>query len=160
MEIGPTEAQATRPGAWMPRPVSGVPSGVILFDGVCVFCSRWVTFVIARDRAKTFRFLPIQNEDGRRLAERIGITPDDPETNAVVLDGVAYLKSDAALMVLARLPDWSWTRLGWAFPKGLRDWTYDRIANNRYRIFGRLDACMVPSPEVRGRFLDRLPSPS
>jgi predicted DCC family thiol-disulfide oxidoreductase YuxK len=149
-----------RTGTWAPRPIAGIPSGVILFDGVCVFCSRWVAFVIARDRAKTFRFLPIQSEGGRRLAERIGVTPDDPETNAVVLDGVAYLKSDAALMVLARLPGWSWARLGWAFPKALRDWTYDRIAKNRYRIFGRLDACMVPGPEVRDRFLDRLPPPS
>ena len=159
METDPTDTQAARERKWAPRPLAGVQSGVILFDGVCVFCSRWVAFVIERDRARTFRFLPIQTEDGQRLAERIGIKPDDPETNAVVLDGVAYLKSDAALMVLARLPGWSWTRLCRTFPKGLRDWTYDRIAKNRYRIFGRLDACMVPAPEVRERFLDRLPSP-
>jgi predicted DCC family thiol-disulfide oxidoreductase YuxK len=138
--------------------VAGVPDGLILFDGVCVFCSRWVAFVIARDSQARFRFLPIQSEGGRTLANRLGIDPGDPETNAAVLDGVSYLKSDAALMVLGALPGWRWVRIGWVFPKMLRDWAYDRVAGNRYRIFGRLDQCMVPAPEVRARFLERLPA--
>lgn len=141
-----------------PIPVPGVPSGLILFDGVCVFCSRWVAFVIARDREAAFRFLPIQSAGGRELALRLGIDPDDPETNAVVLDGIGYMKSDAALMVLARLPGWGWVRLAWLCPKSCRDFIYDRIAKNRYRIFGRFDACMVPAPDLRARFLDRLPA--
>jgi len=138
--------------------VSGVPNGLILFDGVCVFCSRWVAFVIARDREALFQFIPIQSEGGGLLARRLGIDPDDPDTNAVVLDGAAYVKSDAALMVLTRLPGWRWVRIAWLAPRPLSDWVYDRIARNRYRIFGRMGACMVPSPEVRARFLDRLPA--
>lgn len=137
-----------------------MPDGLILFDGVCVFCSRWVAFVIERDRQAAFRFVPMQCESGGRLAEALGISAADPQTNAVVLDGVAYFKSDAALMVLASLPRWQWTRIGWLFPKRLRDWVYDRIAKSRYRVFGRFDTCMVPTPDVRARFIDRLPDDS
>jgi predicted DCC family thiol-disulfide oxidoreductase YuxK len=143
---------------WGPREAAGVPDNLILFDGICVFCSRWVAFVIARDSEAQFRFISIQSEGGRGLAEMLAIDPDDPETNAVVRGGVAYMKSDAALKVLGSLPGWRWIGIGWLFPKLLRDWAYDRIAGNRYRIFGRFDACMVPAPEMRARFLERLPA--
>ena len=73
---------------------------VILYDGVCVFCSRWVRFVAARDKARRFRFTAIQSGYGTRLAQAFGIDPDDPDTNAVIHGGVAYFKSDAALTVL------------------------------------------------------------
>jgi predicted DCC family thiol-disulfide oxidoreductase YuxK len=146
-----------RGARWAPRTIGGLPDGLILFDGVCVFCSRWVAFVIKRDREAAFRFMPIQSESGSELAEALGISATNPQTNAVLLDGIAYFKSDAALMVLARLPRWRWVRICWAFPKGLRDRVYDAIAANRYRVFGRLDACMVPTPDVRARFVERLP---
>jgi predicted DCC family thiol-disulfide oxidoreductase YuxK len=142
---------------WIPIRVGGVPDGLILFDGLCVFCSRWVRFVIARDGEARFSFLPIQGEAGRALAMRLRIDPGNPETNAVVLGGLAYFKSDAALMVLAQLPRWGWVRIAWVAPKVIRDWVYDRIARNRYRIFGRLDACMVPEPKIRARFPECLP---
>jgi predicted DCC family thiol-disulfide oxidoreductase YuxK len=138
------------------RPIDGVASGLILFDGVCVFCSRWVAFVIARDRQAQFRFLPIQSDGGRELAGRLGISPEAPETSAVVLDGVGYMKSDAALMVLQRLPRWGLIRIAWLCPRAIRDFVYDRIAKNRYRIFGKLDSCMAPTPDVRMRFVNRL----
>ena len=144
------------PSRFASRPIDGVPSGLILFDGVCVFCSRWVAFVIARDHAAQFRFLAIQSDGGQTLAARLGINPKDPETNAVVLDGVAYTKSDAALMVLERLPRWRWVSGARLCPKPIRDFVYDRIATNRYRIFGKLDTCMVPTPDVRLRFVDRI----
>jgi predicted DCC family thiol-disulfide oxidoreductase YuxK len=138
---------------WSPQTIAGVPSGLIIFDGVCVFCSRWVRFVIARDVAQEFRFLTIQSEAGRGLAERLGIDPNEPETNAVVLDGVAYMKSDAALLVLAQLPRWRWAGALRLAPRLVRDWVYDRVARNRYRIFGRTEVCMVPGPEIRARFM-------
>ena len=94
---------------------------VILYDGVCVFCSRWVRFVIKRDTARRFRFTPIQSPYGTRLAQTFGIDPDDPDTNAVVHGGVVYFKSDAALTVLSALPGWGWTRALFATPKPLRD---------------------------------------
>ena len=83
---------------------------VILYDGVCIFCSRWVRFVIARDAERRFRFTPIQSDYGTRLAQAFGIDPADPDTNAVIHGGVAYFKSDAALTVLSSLPGWGWVR--------------------------------------------------
>ncbi|MGY3370559.1 putative DCC family thiol-disulfide oxidoreductase YuxK [Bradyrhizobium sp. GM2.4] len=77
---------------------------VILFDGVCIFCSRWVRFVAKRDPAKRFRFTPIQSDYGARLARTFGIDPADPDTNAVVHGGAVFMKSDAALTVLSQLP--------------------------------------------------------
>ena len=79
---------------------------VILYDGVCIFCSRWVRFVATRDTERRFRFTAIQSPYGTRLAQAFGIDPDDPDTNAVVHGGEAWLKSDAALTVLGVLPGW------------------------------------------------------
>ncbi len=77
---------------------------VILYDGVCVFCSRWVRFVATRDVDQRFRFTAIQSSYGTRLAQAFGIDPDDPDTNAVIHGGAAFFKSDAALTVLGALP--------------------------------------------------------
>ncbi|MGJ4908832.1 thiol-disulfide oxidoreductase DCC family protein [Bradyrhizobium oligotrophicum] len=127
---------------------------VILYDGVCVFCSRWVQFVIARDTAKRFRFTPIQSPYGTRLAQAFGIDPRDPDTNAVVHGGTAHLKSDAALTVLSNLPGWGWTRALLAIPKPLRDAVYSVVARNRYHIFGKYESCFVPDAELRNRVLE------
>ncbi len=127
---------------------------VILYDGVCIFCSRWVRFVIARDTARRFRFTPIQSDYGTRLAKAFGIDPDDPDTNAVVHGGIARMKSDAALTVLSLLPGWGWTRMLFAVPKPLRDAVYGVIARNRYKIFGKYETCFVPDAEMRARVLE------
>jgi predicted DCC family thiol-disulfide oxidoreductase YuxK len=127
---------------------------VILFDGVCVFCSRWVRFVADRDTAKRFRFTTIQSDYGARLAQALGINPDDPDTNAVIHGGVAYKKSDGALTVLSSLPGWSFARVFFAVPRPLRDAIYNFIAKNRYRIFGKFDACIMPDAELRARVLE------
>ena len=127
---------------------------VILYDGVCIFCSRWVQFVIAHDKARRFRFTPIQSDYGTRLAKAFGINPDDPDTNAVVHGGVARMKSDAALTVLGLLPGWGWTRVLFAVPKPLRDAVYGVIAHNRYRIFGKYETCFLPDADMRARVLE------
>ncbi|MGJ5040338.1 MULTISPECIES: thiol-disulfide oxidoreductase DCC family protein [unclassified Bradyrhizobium] len=127
---------------------------VILYDGVCVFCSRWVQFVIARDTARRFRFTPIQSPYGTRLAQAFDIDPQDPDTNAVVHGGKAHLKSDAALTVLSNLPGWGWTRALRAIPKPLRDAVYGVVARNRYHIFGKYESCFVPDAELRKRVLE------
>lgn len=127
---------------------------VILYDGVCVFCSRWVRFVATRDTERRFRFTAIQSRYGTRLAQAFGIDPDDPDTNAVVHDGVAHFKSDAALMVLGALPGWRWTRALRAIPKPLRDAAYSLVARNRYRIFGKYDECFVPDADMRARVME------
>ena len=138
---------------WRPQPIRDVADGLILFDGVCVLCSRWVRFVIERDRAADFRFAAMQRRYGRVLAERLGIDPRNPETNAVIIGGRAYFKSEAALRVVARLPGWSWVRALSIVPRPLRDHVYDLIARNRYRYFGKLDSCLVPSSDIAGRFV-------
>lgn len=127
---------------------------VILFDGVCIFCSRWVRFVATRDTARRFRFTPIQSEYGTRLACAFGIDPADPDTNAVIHGGEVFLKSDAALTVLSLLPGWGWVRALFAIPKPLRDAVYSLVARNRYRIFGRYDACFVPDADLRARVIE------
>ena len=119
---------------------------MILYDGVCMFCSRWVRFVVARDAAKRFRFTPIQSPYGTQLAQAFGIDPDDPDTNAVIHGGVAWFKSDAALTVLSQLPGWRWTRVLFAVPKPLRNAVYSLVAQNRYRISEntRSASCRMP----------------
>jgi predicted DCC family thiol-disulfide oxidoreductase YuxK len=97
--------------------------------------------------------LPIQNPQGRSLATRLGIDADIPETNAVIIDGYAYFKSDAAIRILERLPRLSWTRRLALVPRIMRDWIYDRVARNRYRVFGKLDTCLMPTPDLARHFV-------
>ncbi|SDT26492.1 Predicted thiol-disulfide oxidoreductase YuxK, DCC family [Bradyrhizobium canariense] len=127
---------------------------VILYDGVCVFCSRWVRFIAARDVNRRFRFTAVQSAYGTRLAQAFGIDPADPDTNAVVHGGIAYFKSDAALTVLSQLPGWQWARVLRIVPKPLRDAVYSLVARNRYRIFGKYEACFVPDAELRARVIE------
>jgi predicted DCC family thiol-disulfide oxidoreductase YuxK len=127
---------------------------VILFDGVCVFCSRWVRFVAARDTEARFRFTAIQSPYGARLAHAVGIDVTDPDTNAVIHGGVAYFKSDGALTVLSQLPGWGWVRVLFAVPRFIRDGVYNLIAKNRYRIFGKFDTCIVPDAGLRARVIE------
>jgi predicted DCC family thiol-disulfide oxidoreductase YuxK len=127
---------------------------VILYDGVCVFCSRWIRFVASRDSERRFRFTAIQSSYGTQLAQAFGIDLGEPDTNAVVHGGVAYFKSDAALTVLSLLPGWRWARALRVIPKPLRDALYSIVARNRYRIFGKYDACFVPDEEIRGRVME------
>jgi predicted DCC family thiol-disulfide oxidoreductase YuxK len=127
---------------------------VILYDGVCVFCSRWIRFVAARDVERRFRFTAIQSDYGSRLAQAFGIDPADPDTNAVVHGGVATLRSDAALTVLSHLPGWQWARVLRAVPKPLRDGVYNLVARNRYRIFGKYERCFVGDAGFRDRVME------
>jgi predicted DCC family thiol-disulfide oxidoreductase YuxK len=115
--------------------------GLILYDGVCVICSGWFRFVAKRDHARQFLFTAIQSDYGRALALKLGIDPDNPATNAVLIDGKIYLRSDSALAALGYLPGWRWTAILRAVPKPLRDAIYTVIARNRYHLFGRHDAC-------------------
>jgi predicted DCC family thiol-disulfide oxidoreductase YuxK len=138
------------PGAASPWP----DDDIILYDGVCVFCSRWIRFVASRDTARRFRFTAIQSGYGTRLAQAFGIDASDPDTNAVIHRGVACFKSDAALTVLSQLPRWGWVRVLRTVPKPLRDAVYNLVARNRYRIFGKYEACFVPDASLRARVIE------
>ena len=128
---------------------------VIVFDGVCVLCSRWVGFLLKRDRGRVFRFAAMQGPSGRDLLRRAGLDPDDPSSFIVVEAGAVRKQTDAIAAVLKRLHA-PWPAVGGLMllaPRGLRDWLYFRIARNRYRLFGRKDACYLPAPEEKARFL-------
>ncbi|MBK7705027.1 MAG: thiol-disulfide oxidoreductase DCC family protein [Acidobacteria bacterium] len=125
---------------------------VILFDGVCNFCNSSVNFIIGRDKADVFRFAPLQSAAGREFVERFGL--DEIDSIILVENDRAYTHSTAALRI-ARTLGGFW-RLFYVFiivPGFVRDLFYKLFARNRYRLFGQKDACMIPTPEVRKKFL-------
>jgi predicted DCC family thiol-disulfide oxidoreductase YuxK len=113
-----------------------------------------VRFVTERDPAGRFAFAPLQSELGRRLLRQAGLPEDTLDTVVLLQDGRAYLRSDAMLRAMKRLrAPWPLASLALVVPRFLRDAVYDFVARHRYRWFGRKDACPVPTPEQRARFL-------
>jgi len=144
--------------------LGAVPPGhvIVLYDGVCGLCSRIVSFLLPRDRRRRIHFAALQGAVAAELLRRHGEPPVDGDPQSIILvtsPGTPgerlFHRSGAALRLAGVLPG-AWPALGalLAVPALLRDWVYDRVANNRYRIFGRLEACTLPSPENRARFLD------
>ena len=132
-----------------------LPSKLILFDGVCVLCNRLMRFVLRHERHGEFFFAPIQSATGRRALAVHGQPVEDWDS-VVVIDGASIYRKSAAALRLARALDapWSWLVVFGLLPPFLRDWLYERVARNRYRLFGRYDACRVPSPEECKRILE------
>lgn len=127
---------------------------VILFDGVCNFCSAGINFILRQDRKGVFRFAALQSEAGQKLLRQYGMPTEHFDSFVLIDNGRVYRKSAAGLEVYGRLPwYWKWTKLLWVVPKVVRDAVYDLIARNRYKWFGQKDQCMVPSPDVQARFL-------
>jgi predicted DCC family thiol-disulfide oxidoreductase YuxK len=128
---------------------------VMLFDGVCNLCSGSVQFAIARDPRANLQFAPIQSSHGLAFLRHRGLPTDRFETFYLIDGGRVYEKSAGVLRTVGYLR-WPWPLLKalWIVPRPLRDWLYDRIARNRYRLFGRREACLMPTPEIAGRFLD------
>lgn len=127
---------------------------VLLFDGVCNLCNSSVNFILARDPKAKFRFASLQSDEGQELLQAFEDRPSDLSSVVLIEDGQLYARSDAALRVARQLSG-GWPLL-YAFivlPRALRDAVYDWIARNRYRWFGKRDSCMMPSPELRSRFL-------
>ena len=132
---------------------------LVLYDGVCGLCQGVCQFILARDRDGVFDFASLQSGIGRAWLERFGRDPHDLDSFCLITDyqtsPVLHIKSRAALGVTARLgAPWRWLRAGRVLPQVLSDWLYDLVARNRYQWFGRTDTCLLPSPDVRQRFLD------
>ncbi len=128
---------------------------VIVFDGVCALCSRWVRFLLRFDRAGRYRFAAMQGGQGRALLATHGLDPDDPLSFLLVAEGVAYTDTDAILRVLTGLGGvWRLAGIARVLPASLRDPAYRWLARNRYRWFGRHDSCFLPTVAQRERFLD------
>jgi predicted DCC family thiol-disulfide oxidoreductase YuxK len=114
-----------------------------------------VRFILGHEAAPTLRFTPLQSPAGARLLRELGFDPEDAKTFVLIADAKAYVKSDAAIRV-SRYFRGAWKLLGAIkiIPRSIRDWAYDVVARNRYRWFGRFDTCMVPSPDLRARFIE------
>jgi predicted DCC family thiol-disulfide oxidoreductase YuxK len=124
-----------------------------LYDGVCVLCSGAVGHVLKHERHSEMRFVAIQSDEGRALAVQHGIDPENPDSFLFIENGQAFAKSDGVLRLVAHVSGPArLILLGFALPKSVRDWLYDRVARNRYRIFGRASACLVPDDDIRHRF--------
>jgi predicted DCC family thiol-disulfide oxidoreductase YuxK len=131
-----------------------VHDAVVLFDGVCNLCNGSVQFIIARDPGARFRFAALDSDAAMRMLRECGVSSPLPDSMALIEHGIVYTRSAAALRIARRLR-FPW-RLSYAFilvPPALRDAIYDLIARHRYGWFGRRDACLVPTPELRSRFL-------
>lgn len=128
---------------------------VIVFDGTCVLCNGWVRFLLRRDRRARFRFAAMQTPPGRALLAGHGLDPDDPASFLLVDGAGAWTDTDAIARVLSDLgPPWRIAAHALrAVPKRVRDPLYRFVARHRYRLFGRHDRCVLPSPAEAARFL-------
>ena len=141
-----------------PFPVDLLPATInnlVVFDGVCVLCNAMVQFIIRRDAAASFHFMTAQSKTGEALYARLGKKRRDYETYFFIADGVVYQKFDAFLAVMAQL-GWPWRVFAILkpLPLPLKNWMYDRVARNRYWLFGKRNQCMVPDADVKRRFVE------
>ena len=127
---------------------------IVLFDGVCKLCNGWAKFLINKDKDKLLKLASVQSAEGQALLAWCGLPLDHFDSIVYIEKGRFYLQTDAVLKVLHQLPaPWSFTRIVKIIPAFLRNWIYDRIALNRYFLFGKHDTCLLPMPEYSERFL-------
>ena len=128
---------------------------IILFDGVCNLCDNTVQFIIKRDKKDIFRFVALQSETGQQIVKHIGV--DISKTDSILLyePGKAYYqKSEAALRIAKELGGiYSLLGIFLALPKWFSDSAYDYIARNRYKWYGKKNECMIPTPELKAKFI-------
>ncbi len=128
---------------------------IILFDGVCNLCNGAVQFIIKRDKKDIFRFASLQSETGQRLLKQHNINAASIYTIVLISDEKAYIKSSAALRIARHLSGiWKLAYYYKVIPEFIRDAVYDFIARNRYNWFGKKDQCMIPTAELKKKFLD------
>lgn len=129
---------------------------IILFDGVCNLCNGFIQFVIERDTTDVFRYAALQGEVGKQLVSERKINTEKIDSVILIEPGVAYyIKSDAALQIGLQLKGYrTISMILNLIPRGLRNIIYDLTARYRYAWFGKKDACMIPTPELKAKFLD------
>jgi predicted DCC family thiol-disulfide oxidoreductase YuxK len=158
-----TEADPRTPRAECERILSVEASRhpVLLYDGVCALCNRLVKFVLQRDARGEFHFASLQSKYAAEVLRRHGLDPQDLDTFYIVVEPGGekehvVARSEAGLEVLRRIGGvWRLASVvARILPRFVRDFAYNRIARNRYQVFGKYDACPLPPPEVRGRFID------
>lgn len=128
---------------------------IILFDGVCNLCDNAIQYVIKHDKKDVFRFVPLQSDLGKEILNYLKIDTSKMDSIVLYEPGVAYFyKSDAALEIVKDLSGFSkWSIIFKIIPSSLRNPIYDYVARNRYKWYGKKDACMIPTPELKAKFL-------
>jgi len=127
---------------------------VILFDGVCNLCNSSVQFILKRDTEKKFLFASLQSVYGQKLLQQFSLPVDNFNSFILYQDGKIFSKSTGALKMFSQLGGWKWVKIFWIVPKFIRDAVYNLVANNRYKWFGKKEACWVPTPDLKTRFLE------
>ena len=130
---------------------------IILFDGVCNLCNRSVQYVIKHDTRNDFKFAALQSEIGQKLAQERGIDTSVVDSIILIEPGVAYYTKSTAALKIAQSFGGAWgltSVLEW-IPEKIRNWVYDYVARNRYHWYGKKDACMIPTTELKSKFLDQ-----
>ena len=128
---------------------------ILLFDGVCNLCNGIVQFTIKRDPKGKFKFASLQSDAAQLLLKKFGLSTDDFDSFVLVDGNKYFLKSSAGLQVLKELGGvWKLFYVFIIIPRPIRDFIYNIIAKTRYRIFGKRDQCMVPTEDIKQRFLE------
>ena len=127
---------------------------IIIFDGICKFCSASLHFIYKRDRHALFKFTTTQSATGKRLLQFYNLPMDDIESFVYIEQGRPYYKSDAILRIAATLP-WPWPLIlvFKIVPLFIRNACYDLIATHRYKIIGKRQTCMIPTGDLIKRFI-------
>ncbi len=127
---------------------------VILFDGVCKLCNGWAKFIIRYDKKQIFKLTSVQSQQGQAILRYFDMPTDEFNTMLLVSNNKSYEKSTAFFKVVKQLPMvFRMLIIFIIIPRPIRDWMYDRIALNRYKLFGKYDQCLLPIPDHENRFL-------
>lgn len=127
---------------------------VVLFDGVCKLCNSTVRFIISHDPHKHLKFASVQSPEGQALLEWFGLPTEHFNTMGFIENNRLSVRSEAMLGLAQYLDQpWPWLRVLRVVPRVIRDWGYNRVALNRYRLFGRYETCVLPDADHEGRFL-------
>jgi predicted DCC family thiol-disulfide oxidoreductase YuxK len=127
---------------------------IILFDGICNLCNGLVLFIIKRDKDGRFKFASLQSDFGQRSLKQFGLVETGFESLVLIRGDKYYLKSTGVLKMLKELGGiWKAFYIFIVIPHPVRDFFYDMVAKSRYKIFGKRNTCMIPTPELKERFL-------
>ncbi|MGO2372805.1 MAG: thiol-disulfide oxidoreductase DCC family protein [Pseudoalteromonas prydzensis] len=127
---------------------------IILFDGQCRLCSAWCNFIIKHDSKLQFKLCSVQSLKGQAILEHFSYPTDSFKTMIYVANSQCITQSDGVINVVSQLGGpWRFVKILRIIPKGVRDWAYDRIAFNRYRLFGQYNYCVLPSDEYDQHYL-------
>jgi predicted DCC family thiol-disulfide oxidoreductase YuxK len=129
-------------------------NNIVLYDGVCNFCNSSVQFIIRHDKTNSLKFASLQSPVGQQLLAKHSI-PKEVDSVIFIEGDKAYIKSEAAFKLLNYFgSSWKMLKVFSVLPVFFRNFFYDLFAKNRYKMFGKQETCMLPSPEIRARFMD------